>query len=232
MSVRVICAGNALFLMLLLSAPLDAQQARSAGGGNSEVLIQQMQQLASERTDLQSQNAKLQRDLDDARHQLEDVKQQLTAAKNGAARSQSELSAALTAARAATEAAKDSDAKALADTRAKMQDLIDHYRAITGTLRDTELQRAQLTQQLTEGRRALDQCAQRNDSISRVTEEVLDRYEHQGALSYVARAEPFTRIKRTQVENLVLEDRQRIEALRVKPSAGAAPAAPVADPTR
>ncbi len=212
---------------LVVSVSVCAQQARSGGGGGNEQLVQQVQQLASERTELQSQNAKLQRDLDAGKHQLDDIKQQLAAARAGSARSQSALSAALASTRAAAEAAKDSDAKSLADARSKMQDLVDHYRATTVTLRDTELQRARLLQELTESKVTRDQCAQRNESLSKVTAEVLDRYEHQGAFSYMARAEPFTRLKRTQIENLVLEDRQRVEELRVKqtdPAASGDPA--------
>lgn len=206
---------------LVVGGPAWAQQARS--GGNDQ-LVQQMQQLASERTDLQAQNDKLQKDLDAAKQQLVAVKQQLDAAKAGAAHSQTEVSAA----RAAADAARDNNEKALADAKSKMQDLVDHYRATVASLRDTETERAQLRQQLVQTNAGWDQCAQRNDSISKVTDEVLDRYEHEGVFTSVGRAEPFTQLKRTQIENLVLEDRERVAELRAKQPAPVAPAAPAA----
>ena len=57
-----------------------------------------------------------------------------------------------------------------------------------------------------------------------MNQEILDRYQHQGAFSFLARAEPFTRIKQTQIDNLVVEYRERAEELRQKkPAAGGAP---------
>jgi chromosome segregation ATPase len=206
---------------LIVSGPASSQEARS--GGNDQ-LVRQMQQLASERTDLQAQNDKLQKDLEAAKQQLLVVKQQLDAAKAGTARSQSEVSAA----RAAADASRDNNEKALADAKSKMQDLVDHYRATVVTLRDTETERAQLRQQLVQTNAGWDQCAQRNDSISKVTNEVLDRYAHEGLFTQLGRAEPFTQLKRTQIENLVLEDRQRVAELRVKQPPPVAPSAPAA----
>jgi chromosome segregation ATPase len=199
---------------LLVSGAAGAQQARSGGGGNQQ-LVEQLQQLASERTDLRAQNAKLQKDLDDARMQLDALKQQVTAAKSGTAH----VAADLATARASIQAEKDNSAKSMVDARAKMQELVDRFRETAGTLRDTENDRAQARQQLVQSKLALDKCAQRNTEISQVTNEVLDRYQHQGALSSLARTEPFSQIKRTQVDNLVLEDRQRVEELRVKDAA-------------
>jgi hypothetical protein len=68
----------------------------------------------------------------------------------------------------------------------------------------------------------LDVCSQRNNDLYKVNTEVLDRYEHEGAFGHMARAEPFTRLKRTQIENLVDEYRQRAEELELRQSKGSA----------
>src|ERR1700726_2838508 len=57
----------------LLTTSAHAQSARS-GGGASAQLLQQMQQLASERTSLQAENAKLKKDLEDLRKDRDALK--------------------------------------------------------------------------------------------------------------------------------------------------------------
>jgi hypothetical protein len=46
--------------------------------------------------------------------------------------------------------------------------------------------------------------------------EILDRYEHVGLFTKVSAAEPFTKITRTRIDNLVIEYRERAQELRVK----------------
>jgi len=103
-----------------------------------------------------------------------------------------------------------------------MQELISRFRETVTQLRAVESDRTLLQQQLTQSKAAFDKCAQANYQLYQVNNEVLDRYAHQGAFSYLARAEPFTRIKRTEIDNLVLEYRERAEELRVKPAASGA----------
>jgi chromosome segregation ATPase len=203
-----VIAALALILGTLFTAPALAQVQRSGGGGASAQLMQQYQQLAAERTQLQADNAKLKKDFDDLKKQLDGLKQQASVSKAGASRSE----AAIVAARAEN----DSNAKALADTKSKMQELIGRFRETITQLRTLETERTELQQQVAQSTAAYDKCAERNYSLYQTTAEVLDRYEHQGAFSYLARSEPFTRLKRTQIENLVDEYRQRVEELRVK----------------
>jgi len=221
-----------LTLGLILSAALcsfaTAQSARS-GGGASAALVQQLQQLGSERTQLQADNGKLKKTADDLKKQLDTVTRQFAAYKAAAEqRNQATLGAARTA--------NESSAKAVEDTKAKMQELIGRFRETLTTLRGVESERTQLQQQVAQSSTTFDRCVERNYALAKVTEEVLDRYEHQGAFTYLARSEPFTRIKRTQVENLVDEYRERAEELRVSKTEPMAPlprpaasAPPVAD---
>ena len=186
---------------------VSAQAARSGGGANAQ-LMQQYQQAVGERTQLQADNAKLKKELDDLKKQLGTVQKQATASKAGGDRSQ----AAVTAARAAT----DRTQKSLDETKGKMQELVGRFRETIATLRGVETERTQLQQQLATSQSRYDKCAETNYALYQINSEVLDRYAHQGAFSYIERSEPFTRLKRTQIENLVLEYRQRSEELRVK----------------
>jgi chromosome segregation ATPase len=204
----------ALLAASLWTAPALAQVQRGGGGTASAALMQQYQQVVSERDRLQADNAKLKKDNDELRRQMDTVKEQLATTKAGATRNASALATA--------QASSESNARALTDSRGKMQELIGRFRETAAQLRTVESDRAVLQQQLTQSKAAFDKCAQSNFDLYQVTNEVLDRYAHQSAFSYMAKAEPFTRIKRTEIDNLVLEYRERAEQLRVKPVASGA----------
>jgi hypothetical protein len=212
------CSVKPLLLALLAgsswTALAVAQVQRSGGGSANAALMQQYQQAVSERGQLQADNEKLKKDNDDLRRQLETLKQQLASTKAGVTRNEAALATA--------QASNDNNAKTLADTRGKMQELISRFRETVTQLRAVESDRTTLQQQLTQSKAAFDKCAQDNYQLYQVNNEVLDRYSHQGAFSYLARSEPFTRIKRTEIDNLVLEYRERAEELRVKPAAAGA----------
>jgi chromosome segregation ATPase len=198
-----------------------AQVQRSGGGANAQ-LAQQYQQVVAERAQLQADNDKLKKQLDDAKKQLQAAQQQLGATKKGATASAAQIAAA--------QAAAQASAQSLEQSKSRMQELVGRFRDTAVTLRGVESERSQLQQQLAQSKSDFDRCAERNYQLYQLDAEVLDRYEHEGTLSHVARAEPFTRIKRVQVENLVDEYKVRAEELRVQ-RATPAPAATGSGPT-
>jgi ABC-type transporter Mla subunit MlaD len=208
---------------LIWLEPAAAQVGRSGGGGANAALLQQYQQTVAERSQLQADNAKLKKSADDLKKQLDSANQQLGALKAGSTHGQ----AALAAAQRETETA----AKNQQDLKNKMQELVSNYRQTIATLRGVETERTQLQQQLAQDKTTFDHCAADNFALFQISGEILDRYEHQGAFSYMARAEPFTRLKRTQIQNLADEYRERAEALRIQSqSANAAPPIATAPP--
>jgi chromosome segregation ATPase len=216
-----LAAVSAVFALTISIDDPRAQVERS-GGVNAQLALQ-YQQAVAERTQLQADNAKLKKKLDDANKQLQASTQQLKSAKQGALAAR-----AVEGQLAAAQAASQSNARSLEQLKSKSEELVGHFRDTVATLRGVESERAQLKQQLLQARAARDQCAERNYQMFQISADVLDRYEHQGVFSRIAEAEPFTRIKRTQIDNLVLEDRQRVEQLRVEGQKGAT-AAPPAD---
>src|SRR5215813_2098589 len=183
----------ALYAGWALCAPAVAQVQRSGGGGVSAQLAQQYQQAVTERTQLQAENSKLKKDLEDLKKQLATANGQVTAFRAGASRNQAALASA--------QSASETSARTLQDLKGRMQELIASYRDTIGNLKKVETERSQLQQQATQDKAAFDHCAESNYGLYEINREVLDRYEHQSAFSYLARAEPFTRLKRTQIEN-------------------------------
>lgn len=200
-------------LTLAVSAgPAFAQTARSggSGGGQNAQLMQQMQQLASERTALQAENAKMKKELAELAKERDALKKAKPAVDP---RVEASLAAA-------ARSARDKETLEVENQKLKdrMQELVTKFRETTLTLRDVETERATFKQSLTEKDVALTACVAKNDSLYKLNDEVLTRFEQQGVFSRMASAEPFTKIKRVQLENLVDDYRYRAQDQQVKPA--------------
>jgi chromosome segregation ATPase len=206
-----------LGVLTLLSVSAQAQTARS-GGGASAQLLQQMQQLASERTGLQAENAKLKKDLEDMRKERDALKAAQQAVDRRAQLSASSLKESL--------AQRQSSDQELAQTKDKMQQLIAKFRETLQTLRAVETDGTAAKQTLATRDQDLKRCVDRNLALYELNQEVLTRLESQSVWTRVAQTEPFTRIKRNQLENLVDEYKARADDQKLAPTpAGPAPAA-------
>jgi chromosome segregation ATPase len=201
-----------------------AQTAR--GGSNASAqLMQQMQQLASERTTLQAENEKLKSQL----AALTKDRDALKAGQQAVERRSKDTSAAL----AHSNAQRDATDQELTQTKAKMQELIGRFRETIGKLRDTESENATTKRTLETRERELSVCADHNLALYHLNDEALTRLERQGFWTRAAQAEPFTKIARIQNENLVDEYRARAKEQLIPPPAptpARTPVKPVPDP--
>lgn len=219
---RWVAAATLAVAMLAGSAGAAAQVARSGGNANAQVL-EQMQQLASERTALQAENERL-------KGELAAVKKERDSLKTGQQtldRRARESAAAL----AQNKAERDSSAEELTQTKAKMQELIAKFRETIQKLRELETDGATTQQSLAAREHELKTCVDHNVALYRLNDEVLTHFDAQGFWSRMAQSEPFTRIKRVQNENLIDEYRTRAReqlAPGAKPSPNDTGSAPTA----
>lgn len=206
----------AIVAMLLLvcatvSHEVSAQEARSGGGSPNAALVQQLQQLASERTDLQAQLAKLQKDLEDMRRERDTLKSGQAAADRRAQQSASAVHQIQQDAAGRQKSADDN----LARSKTQLDQLVAKFRELAQTLRDTETDRNMLQQKLVAQQHTASVCTDDNATLYNLNTEVLDHFEHSG-FAGMLRADPFTKIARTRLDNTVLEYKQRAQALRVQ----------------
>jgi septal ring factor EnvC (AmiA/AmiB activator) len=187
------------FVALLMTAGAHAQVARSGGGGDQRV-VQQMQQLAQERTALQTENAKLKKDLEQAQADLKAARAERDASK-----------ARLAAASAPRPDACGATEQSLAQSRTKLEELVARYRETAQTLQAVEAEKVKNAQLYVDKSRSYDACAKANVGLAELANDALGRYEAAAA----RRSEPFTRLSRIRVENLVDESRQHLEELKV-----------------
>ena len=206
----------------------DAQTPRSGGSASSQ-LLEQMQQLASERSALQGENDKLKKQLAD----LTKDRDALKAGQQTVQRHAQEASAALahsTSQREATE-------QELTQLKGKMQELIAKFRETLTQMRAMETEATVTKQQLAARDHELSACVDRNVGLYHLNDEILTRMEKRpGLFSCMAGEEPFTKIKRVRLENLADDYRAHAQDLKVSPTGQSkkpgplAPAAPVGLP--
>jgi chromosome segregation ATPase len=204
---------GAVGLMLALGATAQVQR---SGNDNARVM-QQMQQLTAEKAAAQAESTKLKADVENLKSQL---------AKATASLSASEQRAKQVAAGAsAKEAAAVQEMNdALSRTRSQMKELVDRFHDTAQNLKDVEMDRDQLRARASTQERDLKTCVDRNAGMYLLTDEILSKVEDRGVWSSLTDKEPFTRISRTRLENLIDEYRYRVDELRVKDKTAVAPA--------
>jgi chromosome segregation ATPase len=175
--------------------------------------MQQYQQIAAEKTALQGQLAQANKDLDAAKTELTAVKKERDALKARAAHAGD---AAASAVVTRLTASKESAEKDAAVQKQRVTEITNKAREIVTNLKEVETDRTKLRKDLDERNTAYDKCAENNLQLYELTGDVLKRYEHVGLFTKVSATEPFTKITRTRIENLVDEYRARAAELRSK----------------
>jgi chromosome segregation ATPase len=206
--------------VIAATAPVCAQTQRS-GGGEAQKFMQQYQQVAAEKTALQAQVAQMQKDLEKAKADLVAMKKERDELKGRSAGS-----AAAAARLAQVTAEKETAEKNLEQTKQKTNELVDRFKQTIGTLKGVESDREQLRKDNADLSVKFDKCAANNLQLFEINNDILNRYEHVGPFTKISSIEPFTKITRTRINNLVDETRERAEELRVKKSPPGAPAVP------
>jgi chaperonin cofactor prefoldin len=206
-----LCVGLVIASSIVgFQGPAGAQVQRS--GGESQKFMQQYQQIAADKSALQAQLAQVQKDLDAAKGELAAVKKDRDLLKARPTGVPAGAVAQLTA-------SKDAAERSLEQSKQRMTELVGRFREMATNLKEVESDRAKLRSDLDQRNAAVDKCAENNLGLYSINGEILDRYEHIGLFTKVGAAEPFTKLTRTRMENLVVEYRARAEDLRIKKAA-------------
>jgi len=204
-------------LLATSTQPVHAQTARSGGGGGANAqLVQQLQQLGSERTALLAEQARMKKEIEDLRKERDTLK-----ASQASAGQRDRAAAEAAVARSSRE--RDALEAELSKTKANTQELIAKFRETVQAMREVETDRATAKQALTARMTELDACLKSNDALYKLNDEVLTHFSDQGFWSRVGQAEPFTRLKRVELENIIENYRYRAEDQKLSLGAGATP---------
>lgn len=196
----------ACVLLLLLSARALAQTERS---GNADArVMQQIQQLSSERASLQAENAKLKQDVEQLKKDLQKATSEKRAAENRA-------KALLVNASRGDSSSKQAEEQ-LERARGQLQELVMKFRETANTLRDVETDRSGIKLQLANSERETKTCVDRNAGLYNLNVEILDRMDSRGFWAGVGEREPFTRLARVKLENLIDDYKYRADELKLE----------------
>ncbi len=126
---------------------------------------------------------------------------------------------------AAARSARDKESVEAENQKLKdrMQELIAKFRENAETLRSVETERTTFKQSLTTRETELSSCVAHNEALFKLNEEVLSRVAGQGAFSRLASLEPFTKLKRVELENLMDDYKYRAEEQHVQVPAASTP---------
>ncbi len=198
-------------LAVLAAGAARAQESRGGGAAVSAQVVAELQQLSAESARLKAENERLKKELAAVTAERDRLKKGESAA--GLHVKSSEAALARTNAEEASTQAK------LAQTQAAAQQLIAKFREVVATLRKTEIEAVQTKQALAMRQEELRTCTDRNQALYKLDDEVLTHFERQSFWSRLAADEPFTRIKRVQLQNYADEARGRAEDQRYTPPA-------------
>lgn len=195
--------------LVLASSAALAQSERS---GNADArVMQQLQQVSGERVALQSENAKLKQEIEQLKQDL----QQASTAKTALESRNKALAVSATRDEISGKQAKQAEEQ-LEKARSQMQDLVAKFRETAQALRDVEADRATVKGQLALHERELKTCVDRNAGLYNLNAEVLDRMDNRGFWSSLTEREPFTKLKRVELENLIDDYKYRADELRLE----------------
>ncbi|MEO8019354.1 MAG: hypothetical protein ABI769_16205 [Pseudomonadota bacterium] len=191
-------------MALIMLRPAAAQSARSSGG-NAQAM-QQLQQLAAERTQLLADNARLKTELDAAHKERDALRK-----KQDAGERRLQGNEAAVARAGAKSAALTQD---LEREKGRLTELVAKFRDLAGQLRTVEGERTTVKASLDQRDIQLKQCVDRNMSLYTLNGEILTKLEHRGSFTPASALEPFTRLKRVELENLIDGYQTRAEEQR------------------
>jgi chromosome segregation ATPase len=99
---------------------------------------------------------------------------------------------------------KEAVAGKLAETEAALQKLLEQQRA-------TEAERKRLDALAAQQKQSIAGCEAKNEKLHQHGVELLERYQQKGCFDAALQADPFTGLKRVEIENFVEDNREKLD---------------------
>jgi len=111
---------------------------------------------------------------------------------------------------------KDQVALVKREGQKKAQELEKEIQNKEENIRKLESEERRLESRLNRNKSELDRCSEKNAQLCILADEMLNRLENQGTVDSLLKLEPFTKIKRVELEHLAQEYQDRIEKQEYK----------------
>jgi len=187
------------FVLLATSLALPAIGAdKKADAGKEQVkrLQQSQRKLEQEKAQLAQEKVALDGQVKEATEKLDDARKQAGAAARKASALEKELGA--------TKADKEALTTKLADAEQRLVKLTEQHRT-------AEAERKRLDALAALQKQSIAGCEAKNEKLHAQGVELLDRYQQKGCFDTVFQADPFTGLKRVEIENFVEDHREKLD---------------------
>ena len=175
----------------------QTQQAMARAQALLRQLAQEKATVDAELSKLRAENAKLKKDATRVQGELADSSSALATAAREAAGVRANLGRS---------------EQRLERTEARLREVIAKYREKAASLRDTGTERDELKAQLATVSRQLADAERKNLALYQINKKILAEFEQEGPWDGLLRKEPFTGLKRVEIENLVQDYEDEIDA--------------------
>ena len=200
--------------LLLAMLALAASPSWAANDSREKQMLrrmqQQVQQLDQARAQSEQEKAAALADKETAERELEKfgaTKRQLAGERAARSRMEAELKALQTE--------NDALKTRLADTEKQLADSVALQRATAQTLAQTESAKKQTEGELSGKVRDLQSCQTHNGSLYTLGREMMQKYRDKSCQDALAQIEPFTGLKKVEVENLLEAWRDKLDRERL-----------------
>jgi len=179
------------------------------GSGEADARLQALvQQLTVERAALQAENGRLEGEKEDLEESVEKLEKALAAERKELKKTEGQFGA--------EKMRSDAFEQQNGQLRDRLQELADRYRELAEVLSQVESQRDELIALAQDYDARVVLCERNNDNLYTVVDELISAYKNKGVFRTLLEKEPFTQLKRVQVENMMDEYRYLAEDMRLK----------------
>jgi len=213
------CLMAACLVGVILCQPAFAAEKKDKAAREAQRRMALMkQQMEAEKAELQAgfdkQKAELEGKVQESEKSANAARGSLSAAKRRHAELESELET-LRKQKLELESAKLKSDASLAETREQLESTRKTLAETQRDLRTNESQRQALSKSLTQRDNNLASCTEKNNQLHAFGLELVKIYEKPSLYEAILRTERFTQIKRVELENILQDYRDKLDAQRV-----------------
>lgn len=192
------------FALVLLAATLAFPVA--AADKKGDPAKEQMRRMQQMQRKLEQEKAQLTQEKTELDGKLKDVEGKLDETRSQAARKTNRLEKELTT----TRADKESLTAKLADTEQRLAKLTEQQRA-------TEAERKRLDALAAQQKQSIATCEEHNAKLHGQGVALLEKYQSKRCFDAALQNEPFTGLKRVEIENFVEDSREKLDEQKLDP---------------
>lgn len=207
MVLRLVCHGMAV---LLLTGSLLPEAMAASNKDSKE--RQALRRAQSQLNEAQQQKSLLEQEKAGLAEQMEDLKKKSDGLESGVARANARRAAL----DREVEVLNKDKAELSGKLQATMQEMTKKQAEAMQTMQHKEREIKRLEAELARQTRQGEMCEVKNSQLYQINAELMDKYQSKGVFGALLQAEPFTQLKSVEVENLLQEYRDKLDAQRVE----------------